>query len=99
MAILEQHEEQIILIQTLPVGIQRYMLDTFLPDGATMRARLAGNMVNAPGWTSVLCQPGAPTVASAETLMQNDPGCQLLPPRLLHNALEQRRGVVMERSA
>ena len=99
LAILQQHEEQIILIQTLPIGIQRYMLDTFLPDAATCRARLAGNMINPQGWTSVLCSPGPPHVALAETLMQNDPGTQLLPPRLLHNALEQRRGVVIERSA
>ena len=99
LAILQQHEEQILLIQTLPVGVQRYLLTEFLPDGATIRTRLAGNMINPHGWTSVLCQPGEPRVASAETLMQNDPGTQLLPPRLLSNALEQRRGVVMERSA
>jgi hypothetical protein len=99
LAILQQHEAQILLIQTLPDGIQRYMLDSFLPDGATMRSRLAANMVNPQGWTSVLCQPGPPRVASAEELMQNDPGCQLLPPRLLQNALEQRKGVTLERSA
>ena len=97
--IVQQHEQQILLIQTLPDGIQRYMLDTFLPDGATMRARLAANMHNPQGWTSILCQPGEPRVSSAEQLAQNDPGTQLLPPRLLQNALEQRRGVTLERSA
>ena len=99
LAIMAQHEAQVSLIMTLPDGIQRYMLESFMPDTATCRTRLAGNMVNPQGWTSVLCQPGEPRVASAEQLMQNDPGTQLLPPRLLSNALEQRRGISLERSA
>ena len=84
-AIAAQHDAQLEGIQTLPERLQRYLLENFLPDTGTMKARLAQQMGH-PAWSQVLLRP-TPSVATAEDLMQNDPGTRALPPRLLQNAI------------
>ena len=94
-AILAQHHAQIEGIMHLPPRLQRYMLDSFLPDTNTMKARIAQALGNA--WTSVLCAPGEVRVTPPAQLMDTDPGTRPLPPRLIQNALNQNRPI--ERSA
>jgi hypothetical protein len=96
-ALLAQHETQLDAIMSLPPRLQRYMLDSFLPDSGTIRSRIAGNMLPPQGWTMVLCEPGPPRIATVEALMANDPGTKPLPPRLIQNALNAGRPV--DRSA
>ena len=94
-AILAQHHAQIEGIMHLPPRLQRYLLDSFLPDTNTMKARIAQALGNA--WTPVLCAPGEVRVTPPEQLMDTDPGTRPLPPRLIQNALN--RGRPLERSA
>jgi hypothetical protein len=95
-AILAQHDAQLEGLMQLPPRLQKYMLDTFLPDRNTIKARLAQQMGN-PAWSQVLLAPATAQGISADTLMENDPGTKTLPPRLIQNALNQGRPI--ERSA
>ena len=97
LALLDQHEKQIEGLQQLPPRPQRYMLETFLPDTGTLKARLAGSMIAPGAWHQILGGPSPLQVAPVEQLMEGDPGTRALPPRLIQNAINANKPV--DRSA
>jgi hypothetical protein len=70
--------------------MRAYLLSTFWIDSGTMRMRLANNIFPSQAWTDFLCNPLGLRVGNGSSIAVNDPGCSVLPERMIENVVEGR---------